>query len=82
VIQSNPDCSVATVEHFGTFDIPRGRLVERARMTHPTNLHSGPGRRVKVVMDPQWTGPWPAEPLGVIVPIMGEPYQTIDLRDN
>ena len=41
-----------------------------------------PGRRVKVVRDPDWPGPWPDEPFGVIEPIMGEPYRTIDLRDS
>jgi hypothetical protein len=41
-----------------------------------------PGYRVKVVLDPDWEGPWPAQPLGVIEPIMGEPYRTIDLRDR
>jgi len=41
-----------------------------------------PGRRVKVFRDPDWPGPWPDEPLGVIEPILGEPYRTIDLRDS
>jgi hypothetical protein len=40
-----------------------------------------PGRRVKIVRDPDWPGPWPDEPLGVIEPILGEAYRTIDLRD-
>jgi hypothetical protein len=31
-----------------------------------------PGVRVKVVRDPRWAGPWPAEPLGIIEPIFGE----------
>ena len=38
----------------------------------------GPGWRVKLRLDPNWRGPWPGEPLGVIEPILGEPYRLVD----
>ena len=37
-----------------------------------------PGRRVRVIRDPDWNGPWPAQPVGVIEPFMGEPFAVLD----
>jgi hypothetical protein len=37
-------------------------------MVEPPNPELVPGRRVKVIRDPEWAGPWPSEPLGVIEP--------------
>ena len=28
--------------------------------------------------DPEWPGPWPAEPFGVIEPFLGEPFHIVD----
>ena len=36
-----------------------------------------PGARVKVLRDPRWVGPWPAEPLGTVEPIMGKPFNLV-----
>ena len=36
-----------------------------------------PGTRVRVVRDPHWNGPWPAEPAGTIGP--PSPVRTLDL---
>jgi len=36
-----------------------------------------PGTRVRVVRDPGWNGPWPAEPVGTIGPPV--PVRTINL---
>lgn len=38
-----------------------------------------PGTRVKVVRDPDWPGPWPSEPTGVIDPYANAPVRVIDL---
>lgn len=38
-----------------------------------------PGTRVRVIRDANWPGPWPSEPLGVIEPLMGEPFREINL---
>jgi hypothetical protein len=37
------------------------------------------GQRVRVIRDPDWPGPWPQEPLGVVEPIMGAAFETVDL---
>jgi hypothetical protein len=38
-----------------------------------------PGARVKVVRDPEWNGPWPSEPTGIIDPDAEFPMRTVDL---
>lgn len=38
-----------------------------------------PGTRVKVVRDPDWDGPWPTEPTGVIADGFEAPLDVIDL---
>lgn len=37
------------------------------------------GQRVRVIRDPDWPGPWPDEPIGVIEPILGEAFRVVDL---
>jgi hypothetical protein len=38
-----------------------------------------PGARVRVVRDPDWDGPWPAEPTGLIDPHAPAPVRLIEL---
>lgn len=38
-----------------------------------------PGVRIKVVRDPDWEGPWPSEPTGIIDPDADVPVRVIDL---
>lgn len=38
-----------------------------------------PGDRVRVVKDPAWNGPWPAEPFGVIDRDADAPIRVLDL---
>lgn len=37
-----------------------------------------PGVRVKVRRAPDWSGPWPTEPLGIIEPFLGQPFRLVD----
>jgi hypothetical protein len=36
---------------------------------------------VRIIRDPDWPGPWPQEPLGVVEPIQGEAFETVDLTN-
>lgn len=40
-----------------------------------------PGDRVRGIRDAEWNGPWPAEPTGVIEPMLGEPFRVINTTD-
>jgi hypothetical protein len=40
-----------------------------------------PGDRVRVVRDPAWNGPWPAEATGIVEPILGKPFRVINTTD-
>src|ERR1700728_3575703 len=79
-LSSGPPVRRFGADSLGISGMPAG-TIDRMSDDVPSDQSAlSPGRRVKVVRDPEWPGPWPAEPLGVIEPIMGEPYQTIDLR--
>jgi hypothetical protein len=40
------------------------------------------GQRVRIIRDPDWPGPWPNEPLGVIEPIFGKAFSVVNLKDS
>jgi hypothetical protein len=44
--------------------------------------HVTAGARVRVVRDPDWDGPWPSEPTGVIAEGFKIPFKVIDLAQR
>lgn len=41
-----------------------------------------PGTRVRVIRDPEWEGPWPSEPTGIVEPILGEPFRMVQYLEE
>ena len=60
----------------------RRLLPTRGRRLGHVGSQSGPkpGDRVRVIRDPEWNGPWPAEPTGTVEP--SESFQVIDIGDS